>query len=226
MVLLNHSLEHILDIDGTMLSIRSVLKKDGFLFIEIPDAFAYVEEDTAPFNFLTFENVLHMTENDLSNLAECYGFEKMTGGKYYKQVSSYPSIYMVLKKKENWDNAEVAFSDVRRKSVQAYIEKSSAELETIIAPLKESRETVILWGIGASTVILLSAFAQCNVKALIDRNPKRQGLIFTIGEKEYAVEAPDTVKKGTIVILSIPYHASIERQIREMGLTNPIFSLA
>lgn len=222
MVILNHTLEHILDVESTMENISRVLCENGYLFIEIPDAQGYAEEDTAPFNFLTYEHVLHMTMHDLENLASRYGYALIEKGHYYKKVSNYPSIYAVLKK---GSIGETTYSDEPEEALLAYIEKSEKTLEQFLSPLRESGEKLILWGIGASTAILIGAFRGCNVTALIDRNPARQGLVFHIADKMYRVQSPKEVSDGTIVILSIPYHDSIERQIRESGLKNKIVAL-
>lgn len=221
-VILNHSLEHILDIEKTMNNIGKILKDAGTLFIEIPDAEGYVDEDAAPFNFFTYEHVVHMTMNDLENLAAAFGYEIIRKGKYYKKVSNYPSVYAVLKKGKK---QTIHYSDMPENAVRAYIERSEKSIEQFIKPLRESGEELILWGIGASTTILLESFKGCNVIDLIDKNPMRQGLEFAINDKVCAVHAPEHVGDGTIVILSIPYHDSIEKQIRQMGLTNKIISL-
>ena len=222
MVILNHSLEHIVDVENTMLNIERVLKDEGTLFIEVPDVEGYVDEEAAPFNFLTYEHVLHMSMRDLNNLAAVYGYEIVDSGKYYKKVSNYPSIYAVLKKgiKKN-----VNYTDRAKLSMLSYLEKSKESLEKFLDPLRQSGEKLILWGIGASTAILIDSFSGCNISALIDRNPSRQGLRFSISGKQYEVQAPDCVGTGIIVILSIPYHDSIEKQIREMGYNNKIIAL-
>lgn len=222
LVILNHSLEHIIDVESTMRNIGRVLKDKGYLFIEVPDVEGYVEEEAAPFNFLTYEHVLHMSMNDMNNLAGIYGYEMINSGKYYKKVSNYPSIYAVMRK---GGKREITYSEIPEISMLGYLEKSKKNLEKFLAPLRQSGEELILWGIGASTAILIESFQGCNVKALIDRNPNRQGLKFDINGKQYEVKDPKEVDKGTIVILSIPYHNSIERQIRQMGYDNKIVAL-
>ena len=222
LVILNHSLEHILDVESTMLNIGRVLKEKGYLFIEVPDVGGYADEEAAPFNFLTYEHVLHMSMNDMDNLAGIYGYEIIDSGKYYKKVSNYPSIYAVMRKGKK---QEVTYSGLPEASMLRYLEKSKKSLEEFLVPLRQSGEELILWGIGASTAILIDSFKGCNVKKLIDRNPARQGLKFRINEKQYVVKGPEEVGRGTIVILSIPYHDSIERQIRQMGYDNKIVAL-
>lgn len=222
MVILNHSLEHILDVDSTMKNISRVLKDEGYLFIEVPDAEGYAGEAASPFNFLTYEHVLHMSMNDMENLAGEYRYEILDKGRYYKKVSNYPSIYAVLRKGAK---QALAYSDEPEKAMLRYLEKSQKTLERFLNPLRQSGKKLILWGIGASTAILIESFQGCNVTALIDRNPGRQGLVFNINGRRYTVGPPESVGDGTILILSIPYHDSIERQIREMGLTNEIAAL-
>ena len=223
MVILNHSLEHILDVETTMNNISRVLVDEGYLFIEVPDVEGYADEEGAPFNFLTYEHVLHMSMHDLENLARKYGYEIVEKAHYYKKVSNYPSVYAILKKVKS--SGEVVFSDKAETAFLRYIKKSNNALEQFLQPLRESGEPLILWGIGASTAILIESFRGCNVTALIDKNPARQGLVFSIDEKKYCIEAPEKVGEGTIVILSIPYYASIAKQIREMGLANKIVAL-
>lgn len=222
LVILNHSLEHILDVESTMSNIGRVLKDNGCLFIEIPDVEGYADEEAAPFNFLTYEHVLHMSMNDIDNLAGIYGYEIIDSGKYYKKVSNYPSIYAVMRKGKK---REITYSELPEISMLRYLEKSKKSLEEFLEPLRQSDEELILWGIGASTAILIESFKGCNVKELIDKNPNRQGLKFSINGKQYAVKDPKDVGGGTIVILSIPYHDSIERQIRQMGYENKIVAL-
>lgn len=223
MVILNHSLEHVLDVETTMDNIARVLVDGGYLFIEVPDVEGYADEEAAPFNFLTYEHVLHMSMHDLENLAGKFGYEIVDKDHYYKKVSNYPSVYVVLKKGST--KTDVAYSDKAEKAFLKYIEKSEKTLEQFLRPLRESKEPLILWGIGASTAILIESFRGCKVVALIDKNPARQGLVFSVDERKYSIEAPETVGDGTIVILSIPYHDSIARQIRDMGLTNKIVAL-
>lgn len=224
MILLNHTLEHIFDVATTMENVQRLLKQNGYLFIEIPNAVAYLDEDSAPFNFLTYEHVLHLTANDLCNLAGLYGFEIVEMDEYYKKVSSYPSIYAVLKKGAPIKQA--VYSEDGKINIKRYIEKSGQIISQILAPLRLSGEPLVLWGIGASTAILLELFSGCNVISLIDSNPARQGLAFSIGGIKHVIESPVSAKSGTIVILSIPYYTSIEKQIRSMGLNNKIISLA
>ena len=222
MVILNHTLEHVLDVENTMLNIHNKLKKEGYLFIEVPDVEGYVGEESAPFNFLTYEHVLHMSMNDIENLAALYGFEIIEKGTYYKKVSNYPSIYAVMRKGEKRD---LVYSENAGMAMMDYIEKSKKSIEQFLEPLRESGEELILWGIGASTAILIESFVGCNVKSLIDRNPARQGLVFSVNGRRYVVQSPEEAGEGTIVILSIPYHDSIMRQIRQMGYDNKIVAL-
>lgn len=224
MIILNHALEHIVDVEALMRGVEQLLSERGTVFIEVPDAEGYETEEMAPYNFLTYEHVLHFSGNDLENLAVRYGYEIREMKKYYKEISSYPSIYAVLRKCSTVKRT-IRYSDSSRKSVERYLAKSRAALDGLIKPLEKSQEEVTLWGIGASTTILLDAFQNCNVTALIDKNPNRQGLVFHIGDRRLTIEEPKTEIRGTIVVLSIPYADSIRRQIRNMGIRNKVVTL-
>ena len=222
MIILNHSLEHILDVKGTMKEIRRIMKNNGYLFIEIPDIEGYEKEEAAPYNFLTYEHVLHMSMNDMENLANNYGLSIIDSGSYYKKVSNYPSIFAIL---QVGDYGDIRCSGTPEECMNRYLRKSERVLSEFIEPLRKSQESLILWGIGASTAILIESFAGCNVSMLVDRNPARQGLNFSIDEKIFEIKDPTEVNGGTIVILSIPYRDSIKKQIRDMGLSNKIVAL-
>ena len=88
---------------------------------------------------------------------------------------------------------------------------------------------MILWGIGASTALLLNeTFDKCNVIQLIDRNPARQNLSYRMGGGNFlSIQDPSDITEtdATIVIMPYWYHDSIQKQILEMGFKNKITSL-
>ena len=83
-----------------------------------------------------------------------------------------------------------------------------------------------MWGIGASTAILLNDFSKCNVIQLIDNNPMRQDIRYTINQKDYVIQAPSEISDSdaSIFIMSGPYKDSITKQIRKMGFSNTLLT--
>lgn len=112
-------------------------------------------------------------------------------------------------------------------SVIKYIHGCQKKLEPVINKIREANEPVILWGVGTSTAQLLNGnFDHCNVVKLVDSNPYRQNVEYTVAGKKMKIEDPSTIDSmDTIIILPLMYDTSIRKQIKEMGLKNKIQSL-
>ena len=186
----------------------------------------YKEMDNTPYHFLTYEHVCHFSDITVENLASVAGLKIMEKGHYVK-CDDYPCIWAILKK-------DSSVSPLIRKDadtwedIYAYIKICGKQIQQKLKPLAERRKALILWGIGASTAILLdSAFGGCNVIQLIDKNKARQGNVFEINGRKLAVEPPEQItdSSAAVFILSGAYRASIEKDIRQMGLNNEIMSL-
>lgn len=220
-----HSLEHFKDIDKLINSIKKMLKPEGLLYIEVPDAEKYSDRDSVPFTMFTFEHLYHFTKETMQNISNVFGLEKVDIGQFYK-AESYDVLYGLYKNNGKILNPE--YSSNSKDKILKYNTDSFYKLKPYIEQFEKTQEKLILWGIGASTVLLLNnIFDNCNVIQLIDRNKQRQGLSFKIGDKMYSVQDPDNVEddSATIVVLPYWYHDSIIRQIKDMGFKNPVKSL-
>lgn len=223
-VIANHALEHIRDLRTAMGNIRALLKDDGIFYVEVPDASKYSVQDTPPFYFATLEHVVHFTIGTLEHLVAVSGFEIVDSGTCYKKVSKYPSVWAVLKKKAA---ASIHVSKNEGQTIEEYLNNSTSELEKRLFIYKTSQRELILWGIGASTVLFLNSFANCNVVGLVDANKHKQGTEYVVSGRNLRIEDPASVAKrpgAGIFVLSGPYKDVIERQIHEMGFTNEVFS--
>ena len=223
MIIMNHILEHIVDINDALDAVTELLADDGHLFIEVPDIEGYNDYSDAPYFYLTYEHVYHFSGNDLINISEKYGLEKEYVKKYYKEIAQIPCVTAMLKKGGN--HGDIKFSDAGKSSAEKYFDKCRKEIQRLTNKYAQSGEKLILWGIGASTAQLLSGFEGCNISQLIDVNPLRQGLVYTVSGKKYTIEAPDKCRDGKIIILSVPYEKAIRKYIAEIGLDNEIDAL-
>ena len=224
-VIVNHTLEHVLRFDVMMKSIRRMLKHDGFVYIEVPDASRYTDVDFVPYWFFTYEHIAHFTLNSFDNIAAAFGY-KVCEKKRYKKCDSYNVMYAVFQKSECFDEIHY-IADVEQ-SIKQYIGYCKKKLLPVIRELEKQKEPLVLWGVGTSTAQLLSGnFDNCNIVKLIDSNPYRQNVNYWVGGKEYKIEAPESVANddGTILILPLMYDKSIRLQIKEMGLKNEVKSL-
>lgn len=224
LIIFNHTLEHILNIQDTIENTCKLLKDDGYIFVEVPDAEEYCNQNLPPFTYFTYEHVIHFTVHDMENLANLYGLQIVVCDKYYKEVSQYPSFYAILKKNDEIKSG--GYSTVGKDSIKKYINECNQYLQQMLEPYEINNEPLILWGIGASTALLLEAFSECNVIQLVDNNPVRQGLAFYINDKKFIITNPESIQdsNATIFILPSAYKNSIEKQIRDLGIRNKITS--
>lgn len=220
-----HSLEHYLDFKSAILSAKKMLKKDGYLYIEVPDASKYCDIDAVPYTMFTLEHTFHLTLDTIDNIARVCGLTLIDKNSFYK-ANSYHVLYGLFK--NNGKIEEAIYSSCAKDAVKKYSRFCAEKIKPSIEKYEKTQEKLILWGVGASTALLLNEnFDNCNVISLIDRNPARQGLSYKIGSKELLIEDPSTIKdeEATIVILPYWYKDSIAKQIEEMGFKNKISSL-
>ncbi len=227
LIIMNHILEHICDLNQTMSDVKKILNSNGYIYIENPDIKGYVEnkDKNTPYSFLTYEHVLHTGIEDIRNLASCTGYEIVECGKYFKEISNYPSVWAVLKPSDNTSDADIQLSE-NHQFIRSYITQCQQMIYKTLEPLIDNQAKLILWGIGASTAILLNDFAKYNVIGLVDSNPMRQNIRYVINQTEYIIKDPSEItdKDAYIFIMSGPYKDSITRQIRQMGFTNKLLT--
>lgn len=221
-----HSLEHYFDIKTAMESTKKLVKEGGYIYIEVPNAMKYTEVGSVPYTMYTYEHTLHLTHHTMKNIASAFGIKLLDVGQFFK-AGSYYVLYGFYQNCETENNVE--FSTETKDAVLKYDKHSAEKLKPAIKKFEKSQEPLILWGIGASTALLLNeSFNKCNVISLIDRNPARQGIQYNIAGCELTIQDPDTIKdeNATIVVLPYWYKDSIIKQIKEMGFKNKTMSLS
>lgn len=224
LIIMCHSLEHFMDIDKVILEAKKMLKENGYLYIELPDAEKYSDTGAVPFTMFTYEHLYHFTLDTMDNIANAFGI-KMVEKRAFKKADSYDVLYGLYQ--NNGKKKEVKYTDKTKKMILKYQEHSKNKLKPYIDEFEKTQEKLILWGVGASTALLLNeTFDNCNVIQLIDRNQQRQGLKYKIKDKVFVVEEPSIINDDDATILILPYwyHLSIMKQIQEMGFKNTIKS--
>lgn len=224
-IIINHTLEHILRFDLVLKTARAMLKKEGHIYIEVPDASRYKDTDFVPYWFFTYEHLFHMSPDFFGNMAAAFQFEVVEKESYLK-CNSYHVMYAIVRKTEN--RGAIVYTDTTIDAVKQYIVDCETKLQPVIEKLERSQEPLILWGVGTSTAQLLNKnFDNCNVRKLIDSNPYRQQVTYCVGGKALKIMDPSTIQEadGTILILPLMYDASIRKQITEMKLKNRVMSL-
>ena len=223
LAVLGHSLEHYLDFRSALFAIKKMVKKHGYIYIETPDAERYCDVDAVPFTMFTYEHTFHLTQNTMENIGKVCGLNCIDVNSFFK-ADSYWVVYGLFE--NDGVISEPVYSGNTKESVLKYISYSKNELVKRLP--KQDNTKYYLWGIGASTALLLNeVFDGYNVIGLIDRNPARQGIMYTIGNRNLLIEDPVVINDDEAVILVLPYwyKDSIVTQIKDMGLKNKICTL-
>lgn len=224
-IIMNHIAEHICNLEETMCYLREFLSDDGVIFFEIPDVEDYADNIAPPYMYLTYEHVVHMSVNDVLNLAGLTGYSIHNIQKYYKKVSNYPSICAILKPGKT--SRHIVKKSNTNQYLKKYLQTSYNEIQRAVNNLSLISNQFILWGVGASTTILLDAVGESKIAMLVDGNQLKQGIVYKVGKTEYKICSPEEISNENIpiLILSYAYKASIRRTIEKMGIKNKVYSL-
>lgn len=231
-VILSHVIEHLYDLKKAIENVSRLLKKDGIMYVEVPDASRYSDYYTVPYYYLDCEHINHFDEHSLKNLLMSNGLELVSYSKNGRKVSKhnvYPVVSVIGKKPDIKVIKKEPTADFTvKESVLKYIDKSKYAEDSIRIKLEElvkSREPVIIWGAGSFTQRLLesSPLGKCNIRAFVDNDSKKWGNNI----KGVTVSSPDRLKDfaGTLVIASALFSDDICSQVKSMGIDNKIMVL-
>ncbi len=180
LVILSHVLEHILNINQSINNLNKVLKDDGLVYIEVPDASRYSDYYSVPFHFYDQEHINHFTEKSLDFLMQLHGYNLILTGKKELQASEQnkvPAFSSIYKKSSKKGINERIKDDESMKSHLYYIELSKQNSNwPLLENLVSTQEEVIIWGAGSYTLRLLanSPLSKLNIIAFIDNDEVKQ----------------------------------------------------
>ena len=75
LVILNHVLEHLVDLKKALFNIKNILDDNGYLYISFPNMNEYKNNYDTPFFHLGYEHISHFSKEAVINLANLYGFK-------------------------------------------------------------------------------------------------------------------------------------------------------
>jgi len=229
-VCLTGVLEHLWDVDAAAQALRRLVRRDGIVYIEVPDAGRYLDPYVAPFEDFNTEHVNHFSLGTLQRLAERQGFRVVREEATACWLTAGVSTALIA---AAWQPAarEVPVDrrdDALEKELVQYARRSSLDYarinETLERALSGASE-VILWGIGETSFKLLSLPSLCSrdVVAYVDSNQSRHALSFGGRQVTGAGEIQDS--SVPIVISSLIRADSIVDAAVHLGLTNPLVRL-
>jgi SAM-dependent methyltransferase len=219
LVILRHVLEHLDAPRNAILNVEKWLKPGGRIYIELPDLTRYQACGPFPGYYFEYEHINHFSLFSLLNLMRAY-----TLIQYESTSEIYPCQRAIFEKSEI--EKPLNFSGGDAPSALCALTRPSTQGAAVLGNIAAlgTRE-IALWGVSTFVYRLLThtPLRTCNIKHLVDRNPKRQGERL-LG---LTVEAPESLRafRGDIVICGENSADSIEQSIRSLGFDNPIARL-
>jgi SAM-dependent methyltransferase len=229
----NHVLEHLHNPLTALKEARRVLRDDGMVFIEVPDASRYSEGRVFDyFWFCIREHINHFDLMHLTMLMELAGFVKIDDDLSLMPSSShyyYPSLFALFRKSSQLETTSqslcLELSSVMRRYIDAENDITSLHRDQI-EDLSASGRPVYIWGISLEFFSLysLAGLRDCNIHGLIDRNLIKQSKTVNgvpIVSPESLRAAPPEV---IVVITSVFNKNEMLNYLKEIGFKGQVMT--
>jgi SAM-dependent methyltransferase len=228
-LILTGVMEHIRDLERAVERFHTLLRPEGRVYLEVPDASRYDADLDAPFQEFSVEHINFFSKTSLTNLMHAHGFRALSTGRVIRPQHEVtcPSTYGVF---ERSAVAGPVQRDVETEAgLRAYIEGCKKEDARIRATIQDSLrpgERMIVWGVGAHTLRLLATGGLDPVKIAFfaDSNPKYQQRRLN----GVPVVSPEELRNHPepILVSSRSFQREIQEQIQHnLGLPNRLILL-
>lgn len=217
-------LEHLLDINSVMESIKTYLKHGGLVIVEVPD-YSKINKSKFPIaNHFNREHINYFSSISLDNIFARHGFTNKTYD-FLSYSSKLGEEYSILN-----SYSFLSVDTLTSSSINSYFKEENLrklKRKTIIDNLILKNCNVIVWGTGSYLVSLYAEtdISKLNIRCFFDNNrSKADEVLFGIPIK---IPSAQFIEKGdVIVIISMLYSEQIIEQIRyDLKLDNDIIVL-
>lgn len=226
-VLLSSVLEHLPDPRAALDRVASLVKEDGLVFVQVPDAAHFGIEMKEPFLEFSIEHINYFTRESLEGLMARAGFAAVVVRPDVLRYNgtAYPALTSAWRRGASRAGA-VSVSDVG--PLRAYVAQSREllkEVDRMLRPLAESREEVVVWGAGslAARLLATTVMRDLNIVGFVDSNPSlhAQRLL------GHPIAPPASLRGGrvTVLVASVVWGAAIVKTLEEFGYEGRIVSL-
>ena len=227
LLIMSNVLEHVSDVNAIMDNISLLLKRDGFLYIEVPNAEGYAScIFDAPYHFFDIEHINHFDEHSLNSLMTRYGLRNIETKSSNYEINSTLAFYPMISSMYRFDGhtqTNPQYLSEARVLVQQYISKSETLLQaklSLIQSLQASSEPIIIWGVGAYFLHLMRVgLDKCNIQFCIDQDSHKQSKMVLSGEKSIPIHPPERLLKdhNPVLVASAVYQDEIIELLHKMG---------
>lgn len=227
-IILSAVLEHLVDLNSSTRKVASMLKPDGLLFLEIPDAERFFTHIFTPFQQFSIEHINYFTQHSVAYLLSKCSFKiiEMRKGANRGNQTIDPNLFIVSKKSKMSD-IPIMRDNAGEISIRKYIAQCSKidwEMKHHLREKLSKEDKVIVWGVGTNTQRLLGDGLELSkVLYFVDSN------INYAGKKLHglAVKLPGEIRESNpILILTYSYQEEVIHQIRaNLKLGNEILTI-
>lgn len=226
-LIFSHVFEHLLEFEKTLTSINRVLKDEGLLFIEVPNANEYFKYPVFDFFWLGIrEHINHFSKNTLHGILSNYGFEMIevleTNISYDNKKYSYPSLICIFRKTKV-NKIEKNSDKVLDQNITTYLQQEYTKVfnhTKNLIHIFSQYKYIYFWGIGQEFFILSSFLNLEKYRSqiiLIDRDEFKQNNHTFLG---LDINSPEIIgninsTNSLVIICSIFNYENINKQLKD-----------
>lgn len=215
LISMRHVLEHLLDPESSFLKIRSLLKKNGMIFIEVPNIW-----ESKPVGILSFFNFLHLTH---FSPVSCENLLKKTGFSIIAfEKTQYSAMRILARTDDLHSSVEFKKDNKVRFVIEKYMDLEKAVRNDVINKVKQiisKKGHIVLWGAGMHSEEILRSLPNkflTKVNFLVDKDPKKWHKLFY----RKIIKEPGSClsNKDPIIISSLISKESIKKDMQNLGI--------
>lgn len=204
LIILTSVMEHLSEIKNNLLKASSLLKKNGLMFICVPDGDNFGKILREPFLEFSLEHINYFTRRSLNNLFLKCGLENIKFSLFVLDKYGGYALNSLWKKSKQKNN--IIYDKVGKRKIISYVKKSSKKLVSInnkIKKLVKSKQKIVIWGVGSLTSRLLATtdLKKTNIQFFVDSNSSLQGKTIN----NLSVKPPNILKNKKITIFVSTY---------------------
>ncbi len=223
-------LEHVLEPREQVRAVSHLLRRDGFVFVSVPDAGSFKDHVDAPFQEFSVEHINYFTRRSLANAMGSEGYSLVAERIVVLPLGTDghgPALEAVYR----WDGvvqplqSDPSGAEYVREYIRRCGRKEALLLERI-ARLASSGERIYVWGTGTHTLHLLqtSRLGDCRIEAFLDSNPHYAGATLA-GRPVVAPSKLQTVDAPILVSSAVSQSGIVAAARERFGQDVPLILL-
>jgi len=212
-------LEHVLEPREQVRAVSDLLRRDGFVFVSVPDAGSFKDHVEAPYQEFSVEHINYFTSRSLANAMGAEGYSLVAERSIMLPLGS-DALGPALESVYRWDRVaqqpepDLSGAEHMREYILRCGGREASAIERI-ARLASSGDRIYVWGTGTHTLHLLqtSRLGDCRIEAFLDSNPHYAGATLA-GRPVIAPSSLQTVD-DPILVSSVVSQSGIVDAARE-----------